>query len=132
VIALVSPLVFGLVFGEEWRDAGLFVSILAPMYYVYFVTNPTGATLDVLERQDLNLIREVIRIGLMAGAVLLAALAHLSPLGGVAVVSVAGCLTYVLYGGLSWRAISDHRRRSLHDAGVIGDVGPPKKDGPEG
>lgn len=132
VIALVSPLVFGLVFGEEWREAGLFVSILAPMYYVYFVANPTGATLDVLERQDLNLIREIVRIALMTGAALLAALARLSPVGGVAVLSLAGCLTYVVYGGLSWRAISDHRRRTLDDAAVITEVVPAMTDWPEG
>lgn len=118
VIALASPFVFGLVFGEDWREAGVFVSILAPMYYLYFVSNPTGATLDVLERQDLNLIREVVRIGLMAGAALLVAVARLSPMGGVAVVSLAGCVTYVLYGGLSWHAISDHRRRSDHDGAI--------------
>jgi len=81
------------------------------MYYLYFVSNPTGATLDVLERQDLNLVREVARIGLMGGAAALAMAARLSPASGVAVVSLAGCLTYVVYGGLSWRAVTDHRHR---------------------
>ncbi len=105
VIGVVSPFVFGPVFGEDWRQAGIFVAILAPMYYVYFVSNPTGNTLDVLQRQDLTLVRETLRIALLAGAAMIAALAHLPPEYGVAAISIAGCVTYVVYGGLSWIAI---------------------------
>jgi hypothetical protein len=75
------------------------------MYLLTLVTSPTGATLDVLERQDLHLARELLRLVLVGGAVLIAAAAHLTPAGAVAVLSGAGCAVYCLYGLISWYAI---------------------------
>lgn len=106
--AIVSPLLFPILFGQNWLEAGAYVAILAPMYYLQFVTSPTGGTLDVLERQDLHLIREVFRLCVLGGSVVLAASLHLPSIGAVGAVSIAGCLTYSLYGVLSWRAIVGH------------------------
>lgn len=111
LLAVLAPVLFGPLFGEEWRQAGLFVSILSPMYYLALVASPTGGTLDVLERQDLFLARELLRLCLVGGAVLIADSMHFDPIGAVATVSVAGCLTYSLYGLISWRAIVKHRPR---------------------
>jgi O-antigen/teichoic acid export membrane protein len=122
--ALAAPFIFGLAFGDAWAEAGLYVAILAPMYFLQFVTSPTGATLDILERQDLHLMREVARLVVTGGAVLCAAQLHVPATGAVVAVGVAGCVTYVLYGTISWRAIvaSDERgrRRELHRAAAAG------------
>ena len=40
--AVVSPFLFGIIFGQAWTEAGLYVAILAPMYFLQFVTWPTG------------------------------------------------------------------------------------------
>jgi O-antigen/teichoic acid export membrane protein len=106
LIAALAPFLFAPLFGEEWRDAGLFAALLAPMYFLALVSSPTGATLGVLERQDLHLARELLRLGLMAGAVLAASALHLSALQAVGVLSVAGCVAYVIYGLVSWWAIA--------------------------
>jgi O-antigen/teichoic acid export membrane protein len=103
---LLAPHLFGFVFGDDWAQAGVFVAIMAPWYGVVFVTNPTGATLDVLERQDLHLMRELLRLGFIGAIPLIAYFLHVSPVGVVASVSVAGCATYIVYGWLSWRAIT--------------------------
>jgi O-antigen/teichoic acid export membrane protein len=108
---LAAPFLFGPVFGDAWHEAGQFVAILAPMYFLIFVTSPTGATLDILERQDLRLVREIVRLVLIAGVILLALNLHLTALAAVAAVSVAGCLTYLFFGFLSWRAIVAHQER---------------------
>jgi O-antigen/teichoic acid export membrane protein len=108
LVALVAPILAGPVFGDAWRDAGLFVAILAPMFYLQLVTSPTGGTLDVLERQDLHLLREILRLVFVGGAAIISVVAHASPLVAVAVFSVAGCLTYIAYGLTSWRAITSH------------------------
>jgi len=54
LIALLAPILAGLVFGDAWRETGFFVAVLAPMFYLQLVTSPTGGTLDVLERQDMH------------------------------------------------------------------------------
>jgi len=54
LIALLAPILAGLVFGDAWRDTRFFVAVLAPMFYLQLVTSPTGGTLDVLERQDMH------------------------------------------------------------------------------
>jgi len=69
--------------------------------------------LDVLERQDLSLFREVLRLCLVGGAVLIAAAAVLPAVGAVCVLSAAVCLTYVLYGVITWRAIVDRNRSRI-------------------
>jgi O-antigen/teichoic acid export membrane protein len=112
LLAVLAPLLAGPVFGANWSETGLFVAILAPMYFVAFVTAATGETLYVVERLDLQLVREVVRVALIGGAVPLAAVSGLSATGAVAVVSAAGCLTYVLYGLISWYAIVAAPRRS--------------------
>jgi O-antigen/teichoic acid export membrane protein len=105
LLAILAPLFAGLVFGAVWAETGLFVTILAPMYFVAFVFTATGNTLYVLERLDLQLVREALRVGLLGGAVPLASALGLDQIGAVALLSAAGCLTYLLYGLISWRAI---------------------------
>jgi O-antigen/teichoic acid export membrane protein len=104
--AIAAPFLFGLVFGPEWSEAGVFAALLTPMYWMQLLTTPTHGALTVLERQDLHLTRETARLLLFGGAVAVAWLLGLSPVGAVAVISVAGMLTYALYGFTTWRAIS--------------------------
>lgn len=108
LLALLAPILAGVVFGDAWRDAGFFVAILVPMFYLQLLTSPTGGTLDVLERQDLHLVREILRLVFVGGAAILAAVADVSPLVAVGLFSLAGCLTYTTYGLASWRAITSH------------------------
>lgn len=110
-IAVAAPLLTGIVFGHQWQEAGLFVAVLVPMFYLAFVLTSTGDILYVLERQGLHLVREIIRISFLGGSVIVAGVLHASPLGAVAALSAAGCVTYVLYGLISWRAIDTHRPR---------------------
>jgi O-antigen/teichoic acid export membrane protein len=112
LLALAGPFLAGLVFGESWGEAGLFVAILAPMYFLQLVLSPTGCVLDVLERQDLTLLREILRLCLVSGAVLIAATAHLSAVQALCALSAALCVNYLLYGLITWRAMVTCRRSS--------------------
>jgi O-antigen/teichoic acid export membrane protein len=109
LVAVAAPLLFGPLFGDEWIQAGLFTAVLAPMYFLALVTSPTDGTLAVLERQDLHLLRELLRLGLVGTAVLAAAMLRLPPLGTVIVLSAAGCASYLMYGLISWSAILSQR-----------------------
>jgi len=104
--AIIAPVAFGPVFGPEWVDAGYYVAILAPMYFLAFTVRPTAATVDILERQDLSLVREISRLVFIAAAILTAIGLGLGPVGAIAALSAAGCATYLLFGFLSWRAIN--------------------------
>jgi O-antigen/teichoic acid export membrane protein len=114
LIAILAPILAGLIFGEAWRDAGLYVAILAPMFYLQLVTSPTGGTLDVLERQDLHLVREVLRLVFVGAAAFISVAIHASPVLAVGIFGVAGCFTYITYGLTSWRAITSHGSRAWH------------------
>lgn len=110
-VMVLSPLLFGLVFGQQWSEAGLYVAILAPSYYALFVAASTGDVLYVMERQDTHLIRELFRFCLIGGAVPLAAAMNLTALGAMVVLSIDGVVTYGIYGALSWRAVATYRPR---------------------
>ena len=120
LVAVAAPFVFPFVFGAEWSDAGLYASLLAPMYYLQFVANPTSHMLDVLERQDLFLAREVLRLAVL-GTVFLAIIGlRLEPLVAVAAVSAAGSLAYAVSGLLAWRAVVTHTRGVRPSGSPIG------------
>ena len=128
LVVILAPILAGPVLGANWAETGVFVAILVPSFYLEFVMAATGDLLYVLERQDLHLAREILRFCLIGGSVPLAAALGLSSTGAVVVVSAAGCLTYSLYGLISWRAIVRHpgRARSSNDEGqspAPGDAG---------
>ena len=55
-----APWVFAFVFGEAWREAGIIVQLLAPLYLARFVANPISQTLNALDRQDLHLLSSLL------------------------------------------------------------------------
>jgi O-antigen/teichoic acid export membrane protein len=107
--AILAPSAFRLVFGQEWAEAGTYFSLLAPMFLLQFATAPTGVTLAVLERQDLALIREALRVVFLVVAIVWAAWSGVDTVLTVALVSVAGCLGYVLYLIISWYPLAAPR-----------------------
>lgn len=129
-IALGAPFLAGLVFGPAWTTAGWIVSILIPMFYFAFVFTSTGDVLFVLERQGLHLLREILRIVILAGSIPVAAALQLPPLMAIVVLSAAGCITYTLYGLISWYAVINSRPTPHGADASVGQVYPrPERDG---
>jgi O-antigen/teichoic acid export membrane protein len=106
-LAAAAPFATGFIFGSAWDEAGLFMALLMPMFYLAFVVTTTGQVLFLLERQPLQLIRELVRLGLLAAPVLTAALLDLPAIAAVAALSVGGCVSYAVYWIISWRAVSE-------------------------
>jgi O-antigen/teichoic acid export membrane protein len=122
IVVLAAPFLFGLVFGEDWTQAGIYSAILAPWFYVTLITNPTGRTLDVLERQDLHMVREGLRLGRLGATAVAILVLQPTPAGAMIMLSVVGCVTYGLYGYISWRAIvSDRPRPGVTQSGSDSD-----------
>ncbi|WP_151634879.1 lipopolysaccharide biosynthesis protein [Noviherbaspirillum aerium] len=68
-LALVGPQLFGRIFGDEWREAGVIAQWLAPWLYLVFVTSPLCAAFDVLGRQAAGLNFQLALLGMRASAI---------------------------------------------------------------
>jgi O-antigen/teichoic acid export membrane protein len=64
-----SPSLFAFVFGEAWREAGVYARLLALMHYVAFVAWPFTPTLNLLEQQFWQLAWDVGRLLLALGSI---------------------------------------------------------------
>lgn len=94
-IALPGPWLFGLVFGAEWSEAGRQVQVLAPMFLMHFIVYPVGQTLNIYERQDLNLYWDIGNVAIMAASFATAALLDLTPLVTLLVYSLGMSASYL-------------------------------------
>ncbi|MGB9859405.1 MAG: oligosaccharide flippase family protein, partial [Moorellaceae bacterium] len=61
-IASGGPWLFALLFGEGWRETGFYVRLLGAMFLIRFIVAPLSQTLNILERQDLQLMWDVTRL----------------------------------------------------------------------
>ncbi|MGO4108818.1 lipopolysaccharide biosynthesis protein [Paenibacillus sp. YAF4_2] len=111
VMVFVVPSIFSTLFGEEWVKSGEFIRLLSVMYLSQFVANSVGSTIDVMERQDLHLYREIIRTIIIIGALLLAEYTNKSAETAVLYFSIASTIGYVLHLGLSWFSIKKVKGR---------------------
>jgi hypothetical protein len=83
------------------------------------LSSPLGGILAILERQDLALVREIVRILLLTIAIGAAQALALSATWAVILLSAAGTLAYVLYGLISWHALQvDAKRRAIVRQGL--------------
>ena len=109
---LLSPWAFPLIFGKEWLNAGTYAMVLSPAFLLQFISSPFGVTLAVLERQDLALFREVVRVVLVAAALVLAYIGQFSPEQAIMSLAFAVGLSYLLHLYISWLAISQEVKKS--------------------
>jgi O-antigen/teichoic acid export membrane protein len=59
VLYFAAPSVFAFVFGEEWRESGVYASILTPMFYFQFITSPLSTLFMLREKQHLDLYLQI-------------------------------------------------------------------------
>lgn len=104
-LGLASPWAFPFIFGTEWVSAGRYALILSPMILLQFLSSPFGVILAVLERQNLAILREIIRVVLVATALLVAKTQGFSPEQAIMSLSAAGVISYLFHLFVSWLAI---------------------------
>jgi O-antigen/teichoic acid export membrane protein len=56
VMATLSPNLFSFVFGEAWHSAGIMAQILAPMFFIQFVSSPLSSMFMIAEKQREDLL----------------------------------------------------------------------------
>lgn len=91
---LTAPWAFPTLFGANWGEAGRFAQLLSISAGVGLVVSPLSQVVYVAERQSAQLVGDVLRLILCAGAILAAASMWGSPLAGVGAYTVASVVTY--------------------------------------
>ena len=99
---------FAFIFGEEWRDAGFYASILAPMAFLRLVCAPLSGVLFVREKLQLILILQSFFF-LMVALSLTLGWIYKNPILLVTSLSVSGCLFYLV------QALSSYRFSAIED-----------------
>jgi O-antigen/teichoic acid export membrane protein len=72
ILAVLGRQLFIIIFGSNWETAGLYVQIMAPWFFVWFISSPANVVYEVCQKQDirlyLNIALTVLRLaGLMGG-----------------------------------------------------------------
>ena len=65
-----SGALFELVFGAEWREAGVYASILAPMFFMQFISSPLSYVFYITNKQFSDLVWQIILVSMTAGVFL--------------------------------------------------------------
>lgn len=103
LIGLVGAPAFAIVFGAEWREAGLMAQVLTPFVFLSFTVSPLSGSLIAAEKQHWDLMWQVgllvvnlttLNIGRAIGR----------PIESVALFAGGYCLMYVVYFALSMKA----------------------------
>jgi len=103
--SLAGWFLFPALFGAAWKSAGGFLVAIAPMALAQFTGACVSSALVVLERQDLALVREVVRSLLFFGGIAAAWLLSWDAQRAVLLFGLTGTLSYGVYGWITWYAI---------------------------
>ena len=95
LLILFGQEIFAFVFGEDWREAGLYATILAPMALFRLACAPLGGVLFIREKLKLILLLQSFFFVMVALSLVLGWM-HQDPVLLVSFLSVSGCLFYLL------------------------------------
>lgn len=91
-LGITAPSLFGLIFGNQWSDAGVIVSWLTVYLYFSFVAAPMTILFQTLEKQDLDLFLQLVVFAARALAIYMGA-----KLGGFTTAVASYSIVSVLY-----------------------------------
>lgn len=97
VLAIFGPQLFSIIFGSEWEEAGIYARIMAPAFLMQLTVSPLSMTANLMERQDMQFIGDLIR---SIGIVILFTLAKelkFSSIQTICLLSGIIFFTYLLY-----------------------------------
>ena len=109
-VLLLAPVVFPVLFGSEWNEAGVAAAILTPFLWLTVVVSPLSRLMLVSGRTDLKMLADVVCL-LVPAAALYAARHHEFRVA-LAAYAAASALAYLVYLGLIWRSVGRQRPHS--------------------
>lgn len=105
ILFWLGPTLFAMIFGEPWREAGVYASLLAIPHYVGFAAWPVMPILNVLERQGWQLGWDACRLVLSFGSLWLAARSGAGARVSIALYGAAILVSYAGHALLSYVAL---------------------------
>jgi O-antigen/teichoic acid export membrane protein len=60
-VFIFGPRLCAVVFGENWADTSMFIRIMAPMLIFQFIVSPLSQSANIIEKQGVQLIMDIIR-----------------------------------------------------------------------
>jgi O-antigen/teichoic acid export membrane protein len=106
--------IFALVFGSEWREAGVYAGILSPWLFMSFVVSPVSQLPIILKKQKQVFLISLFGNSLLLGGIIVGALVFRDIHTGFIIVSVS---QFLYYAGVIWyflRIATNLRYDSLH------------------
>ncbi|MCB9453688.1 MAG: oligosaccharide flippase family protein [Anaerolineaceae bacterium] len=91
-----GPTLFKSVFGAEWQTAGEYMQLLAPALWTQFIISPLSQTINIMERQGIQLAWDVVRLSMVLGLFFGASYFHLDARMTIGVYSVGVALLYIV------------------------------------
>lgn len=118
-IGIVSPFVFGFLFGEAWTRSGELVTWMTPWFLLHFLVSPMSPALQVIGRQRTALALQL--FGLSSRMAMVVAAGILAPRLTSEAFAVSGAIFYLPYLGIvlhsvgaKWRDLQSELRRARH------------------
>jgi O-antigen/teichoic acid export membrane protein len=98
IVVLAAPWGIELLLGDKWREAGVFARIMSFGVMAQLIAAPLSQTLIIAQMQRAQIMSDLLRVALIAGAGLCAYLLQGTPVATAAGISVASAIGY----GVTW------------------------------
>lgn len=93
---LFGPVLFSIVFGSNWEEAGTYASLLSISLFFHFIITPFGRLLEIFEKQKIGLLFNILRLLLVFfifGSVIIL---KSTPIVAVGIYSIGMGIAYIL------------------------------------
>ena len=118
-LGLLSPWLFGIIFGPEWKTSGFYIVAMLPVFLGQIVVSPLAQTMNVLEKQDVQLIWDLSRVLIITAAISIAHyILHWDSLSTLFLYGFIMLGMYIILFLIMWRQINQFylKNRSLEEA----------------
>ncbi|WP_160888785.1 lipopolysaccharide biosynthesis protein [Halobacillus litoralis] len=96
VLSVLGPQLFSMIFGSDWREAGVYASLLTFAAFSGLILKPISGIFDVYEKQGVALVWNILRIFLIVIAFSLSHFLSLGPKWAIGLYSLAIIITNII------------------------------------
>ncbi|MDM5329842.1 oligosaccharide flippase family protein [Neobacillus sp. CF12] len=97
IMYYIAPIVFEVVFGPGWGNAGVYVQILAPMFGIRFIVNTVAYGLQIVKKQKQELGLQILFITASVGCFILSKIFMLKVNEFLFSITISFSLIYIIY-----------------------------------
>jgi O-antigen/teichoic acid export membrane protein len=112
VVFLFAKPVFPFIFGKSWAEAGLYIKILTPYFFMRFLTTSLNSIFYALEKQQIVLVTEVFLLIISAGSLILGHILNYNALDTIKLFSFSLALGHFLVLILIYYAVVSYKKRT--------------------